>query len=253
VTPAWPQGKERPNGIIGAFSDTNTNTFEGHAFRMRTATGGLLMEYTARKSGRMSFDTGEAVVISGCGDHKDDFPLWDAGRDKEFEALSHDHAAPCVGPSKAWSCVKYYSRVEHDARNRSLYGFAPGEVPPKRQGVTFDTSYTAQIGKVPKITPLGAGYHKMTMTAKLKELLTEWYHARKLDSMKDHGVIAGGYTNNDVVKIDKVGVVCAVGGVRKGAHRAFAHQTWPWDAGRAICRITPPSARVLCGFCAAQD
>ena len=30
------------------------------------------------------------------------------------------------------------------------------------------------------------------------------YQLRKLDSLKDHGVIAGGYTNNHVVKFDKV-------------------------------------------------
>jgi hypothetical protein len=35
-------------------------------------------------------------------------------------------------------------------------------------------------------------------------LLTEWYQLRKKDSMVDHGVIAGGYTNNDVVKFDKI-------------------------------------------------
>ena len=44
-------------GEIGAFSDMNTNTYEGHAFRLRSKEGALLLEYVARKTGRMSFDT----------------------------------------------------------------------------------------------------------------------------------------------------------------------------------------------------
>merc|ERR1712159_952767 len=34
--------------------------------------------------------------------------------------------------------------------------------------------------------------------------LTDWYQERRNDSMKPHGVIPGGYTNNDKVLIDKV-------------------------------------------------
>ena len=37
---------------------------------MRTEGGGLLLEYVARRSGRMSPDAGEAVVITPCGDHQ---------------------------------------------------------------------------------------------------------------------------------------------------------------------------------------
>ena len=43
--------------MIGAFSDMNTNTYAGHAFRLRTKEGALLLEYVARQTGRMSFDT----------------------------------------------------------------------------------------------------------------------------------------------------------------------------------------------------
>ena len=32
----------------------------------------------------------------------------------------------------------------------------------------------SQIGKIPKITPLGAGYLKMTMTAKMRDLVLDW-------------------------------------------------------------------------------
>jgi hypothetical protein len=44
-------------GVIGAFSDMNTNTYAGHAFRLRTSKGALLLEYVATPTGRMSFDT----------------------------------------------------------------------------------------------------------------------------------------------------------------------------------------------------
>ena len=168
---------------------------------------------------------------------QDDFPLWDVGRDKEFEALVHDHATPCFpsDTSKAWSCVRYLSRSMISSRNRSLYGFQPGEVmmhvcyristimasknarefsfwsyllfaqvAENRLYDTFDKTYTAQIPKIPKITPSGAGYLHMTMTDKLKEISMEWYQMRRNDSLIPHGVIAGGYTNNHVVNFDKV-------------------------------------------------
>jgi len=60
------------------------------------------------------------------------------------------------------------SREEVALRNRSAYGFQEGEVSPNRVYNTFDKTYTSQIGKIPKITPLGAGYLKMTMTDTLK-------------------------------------------------------------------------------------
>ena len=44
----------------------------------------------------------------------------------------------------------------------------------------------------------------MSFTQPMHDALTEWYAARRHDSMKPHGVIPGGYTNNDHVLIDKV-------------------------------------------------
>ena len=132
--------------------------------------------------------------------------MWDSGRDEEFEALVHDHSTPCdpSGASELWSCVNYLSRSMVAARNRSLYGFQPGEVSQGRLHDTFDKTYTSQIPKIPKITPAGAGYLHMTMTDKLKEITMEWYQMRRNDSLIPHGVIAGGYTNNHVINFDKV-------------------------------------------------
>jgi len=67
-----------------------------------------------------------------------------------------------------------HSREEVALRNRSAYGFQEGEVSPSRVYNTFDKSYTSQIGKIPKITPLGAGYLKMTMTDTLKVQERRW-------------------------------------------------------------------------------
>lgn len=156
----------------------------------------MILQYVARKSDRGNTH----VAITPCGDMNNEFPLWDDGRDEEFAALLHDHSSPCLpyNISKHWSCVKYYTREDIAARDKSLYGFQPGEVGNKQQTnnfiiiwfetlidwlfqtherrtyQTYDTSYTAQIAKVPKVTPDGAGYQKMTMTNKMKELLLEW-------------------------------------------------------------------------------
>ncbi|KAH8070712.1 RNA binding-protein [Aureococcus anophagefferens] len=59
------------------------------------------------------------------------------------------------------------------------------------------------INRIPKVTA-GPGYAKMSFTQPMHDALTEWYAARRHDSMKPHGVIPGGYTNNDHVLIDKV-------------------------------------------------
>mmetsp|Transcript_30342 Transcript_30342/g.68027 ORF Transcript_30342/g.68027 Transcript_30342/m.68027 type:complete len:465 (+) Transcript_30342:40-1434(+) len=197
--------QEVDSGLIGALTDRMTNSYEGHFFRMRTASGALIMEYKAwaHSGGR------KTVYIKPCGKHTDaDYPLWDEGRAAEFEALAHDHDAPCLPANPAmsanWSCVKYWTREDAHFRNRSLYGFQPGEVAKYREYQTFDTSYTAQIGKIPKITPVGAGYLKMSMSSGLKELLLEWYKLRRRDAMTPHDVIPGGYTNNDKVLFHKV-------------------------------------------------
>jgi hypothetical protein len=52
-------------GVIGAFSDMNTNTYAGHAFRLRTSKGALLLEYVATPTGRMSFDTVQTHMFCG--------------------------------------------------------------------------------------------------------------------------------------------------------------------------------------------
>jgi hypothetical protein len=161
--------------------------------------GGLILEYISRMNRASSSST--HVAITPCGDMDNDFPLWDEGRDEEFASLIDDHTAPCLpaNNSKYWSCVKYYTREEVLARDKSLYGFQPGEVSdsyshsspwyasltdwffgwfwqtaPRRTYQVHDGSYTAQIAKVPKVTPGGAGYQKMRMTNTLKDLLLEW-------------------------------------------------------------------------------
>mmetsp|Transcript_43438 Transcript_43438/g.87823 ORF Transcript_43438/g.87823 Transcript_43438/m.87823 type:complete len:388 (-) Transcript_43438:150-1313(-) len=186
----------------------NTNTYSGHAFRVRTTAGVLLMEYKAPPKGSSyGMDSTDAMAkISPCGNLRADVPLWGEGREQEFEALAQSHSNPCLpaNRSKLWSCVKYYSREDVRSRNASLYGFQPGETGTHRLHNTFDKSYTSQISKIPKLTPRGPGFLKMGMTEKLKALLLEWYQLRKTDSLVDHGVIAGGYTNNDKVAFDKI-------------------------------------------------
>ena len=57
---------EIPSGIIGAFSDITTNTYGGHAFRMRSASGALLKEHVVLPKNRPS---SAPVVVEPCGDY----------------------------------------------------------------------------------------------------------------------------------------------------------------------------------------
>lgn len=91
------------------------------------------------------------------------------------------------------------------ARNKSLYGFQSGEVSEHRVHTTYDAGYVGHIPKMPKIVPGGAGYMKMSMTQRLKDILLDWYQQKRLDgTLKIHEVIPGGYTNNDKVTMGKV-------------------------------------------------
>lgn len=83
-------------------------------------------------------------------------------------------------------------------------GGLAAQVSGKRLYDTFDKTYTSQIPMIPKVTPSGNGYQIMNMTDRLRDLLLDFYEARKHDSMISHGVIAGGYTNNDKVEFHKI-------------------------------------------------
>ena len=192
-------GVEVPQGVLMPLSEAARESYVGHVFRVKWQD---LLVYETKVSEKTRRD--RKLSIGGCGELKEN-PRSTA-RDAEFAELMHDVSRPCLPAEKSaqWSCVKYLTLEDLKLRRKEDYGLLPNETQStRRHFMTTDDSYVSQIGKIPQVSP-GPGYAKMTFTKELKRLLGDWYLARRNDSLRVHDTIPGGYTNNDVVKIDKV-------------------------------------------------
>lgn len=195
-----PYGEEFAQGTILPLSDTTRDSYGGHAFRVRATDGTVLREVVMGGANKNI-----AVKVEACGAVAAALastPLV-SKRAAEFEALLHAPDKPCEGPSSEWSCVKYTGEAELRERDPTAYGIQPGETHQGRWHTTVDHTYVSQIGRIPAISP-GPGYAKMTFTDAMRDAVGEWYQLRRNDSMKTHGTIPGGYTNNDHVLIDRI-------------------------------------------------
>lgn len=194
------QGEEHNQGLLEPLGETTHQSFEGHAFRIRRTVGAREVVAEAFLDSKRS----RRISVEACGDAlalQSEAPL--SPRSSEFEQLLHAPDKPCEGPSQQWSCVRYLHEDDLRKRDPRDYGLQPGEVGKHREFKTVDESYVSQISSIPRVSD-GPGYAKMSFTQPLHAALTDWYQERRNDSMKPHGVIPGGYTNNDKVLIDKV-------------------------------------------------
>ena len=81
---------EMHSGDIEPFASMHQDSFSGHAFRARTRGGTLVMEHVVRSGQR-----DKLVKVQPCGGvGEGEIPLWDEGRDKEFEV------GECVSDSR---------------------------------------------------------------------------------------------------------------------------------------------------------
>ena len=194
------EGEQHDVGILEPLGEVMHQSFEGHAFRVRR----MLGEQEVVAETLLGRSTRQRVLVEACGAAlaaQSEAPV--SPRAAEFEALLHAPDKPCEGPSHEWSCVRYLNEEDLRQRDPRDYGLQPGEVSKHREFKTVDESYVSQIAQIPRVTD-GPGYAKMSFTRPLHDALTDWYRERRNDSMKPHGVIPGGYTNNDKVLIDKV-------------------------------------------------
>eukprot|EP00633_Aureoumbra_lagunensis_P004753 CAMPEP_0197317340 /NCGR_PEP_ID=MMETSP0891-20130614/46584_1 /TAXON_ID=44058 ORGANISM="Aureoumbra lagunensis, Strain CCMP1510" /NCGR_SAMPLE_ID=MMETSP0891 /ASSEMBLY_ACC=CAM_ASM_000534 /LENGTH=422 /DNA_ID=CAMNT_0042807285 /DNA_START=197 /DNA_END=1465 /DNA_ORIENTATION=- len=192
-------GNEKPQGEIMPLSDTVRNSFAGHAFRARWSKNKdiIVAEFI------MPIGKREVIeYIQNCEDIGTNLRV--TARDAEFASLSHDPGAPCQGASKDWSCIKYLTAADLSLRNKNEYGLQPNETLRESNAYrTVDDSYIRQIPNIPSVSN-SPGYHKMSFTQPMRDILIDWYFLRRNDSMHKHDVIPGGYTNNHKVAIDKI-------------------------------------------------
>lgn len=104
------------------------------SFRVRTYNDELVMEYQVPAEGPVQ------PVVRACGNLASQEPaLYPEGKDAEFQSLVHDQNAPCVGPTRDWSCIRRLSREEWLARGSEGYGFLANETTPNRVGLQTDS------------------------------------------------------------------------------------------------------------------
>mmetsp|Transcript_904 Transcript_904/g.2169 ORF Transcript_904/g.2169 Transcript_904/m.2169 type:complete len:437 (+) Transcript_904:42-1352(+) len=199
-------GHEKDVGYIGPADDQEQHTFIGHTFRAYTNSEVegdariLVMEHLVSSEH-------EDITIGVCDGLVERVQAQNAeSRNREFEALTHDQAAPCEPPGKSslWSCVRFVPKEEYAARTSEFYGYATAEEAGDRHiGDEFDEGYTQHIHLMPRLTD-GPGFLKMNFTKRLRDALLPWYEERKKDSLQRHEPIGGGYTNSQVYHFDKI-------------------------------------------------
>ena len=178
-------GEEHDVGILEPMGEVMHQSFEGHAFRVRRTLG----EKEVVAETLLARTTRQRVVIEACGAAlaaQSEAPL--SPRAAEFEELLHAPDKKCEGPSHEWSCVRYLHEEDLRQRDPRDYGLQPGEVSKHREFKTVDESYVSQIPQIPRVTD-GPGYAKMSFTQPLHDALTDWYQARRNDSMVSSGVL----------------------------------------------------------------
>jgi len=187
-------GEEKAPGVLPAFETQTGNSYNGHAFRVRTFHGVLIAE------ARVIKDSNKIQKIETCGDIESvETQLYEEGRAEEYESLMLNN--PCEGPSSDWSCVRKLDEEEYNARNPDEYGFTKAESP-HREGVTIDYGYVKQIPSIPKVSQ-GPGYLHMKMPPKMWKLLKEWFNNNR-GAIETHEAIPGGYTNNEWLGMTKL-------------------------------------------------
>mmetsp|Transcript_115916 Transcript_115916/g.322770 ORF Transcript_115916/g.322770 Transcript_115916/m.322770 type:complete len:432 (+) Transcript_115916:57-1352(+) len=198
-------GAEREPVLMAPRESAQQNTFQGHLFHFRSAkTNVFLFGYRVPKT-----PPTEPVSVPACdgtAQEAQQVDKLDEGRWLEFERLVHDQAAPCMGPSSNWSCVRFVSPDELGQRESLAYGFHKGETGTSayKVGQTEDHLFANQQGFIMNVTNYEGGYLKMEMTDGIKKALYPWYEQRLKDAVIRHGVIPGGFSNNHIVEFDKI-------------------------------------------------
>mmetsp|Transcript_6645 Transcript_6645/g.27883 ORF Transcript_6645/g.27883 Transcript_6645/m.27883 type:complete len:464 (-) Transcript_6645:1231-2622(-) len=199
-------GAEVAQGTVMPLAETSRDSYDGHAFRVRSAANQSLVlaeHVVGNQRGSTRPHQPDVVAVRACG-ALSRTNARSTLRDAEFRALIHPpQECDESTPSKDWSCVRYLGPEQLKKRDPRKYGIQPNETTPARAHITVDDTYVAQIPRIPRVTT-SPGYQKMSFTQNLKDILVDWYAQRRNDSLKPHGVIPGGYTNNDKVSIDKV-------------------------------------------------
>lgn len=214
------EGDEVENCEIESGGSIPVQTYSNHHFRIYgKATSGddsddddqlvLLKEHKVAETPK------DAVLIVGdCDEIAAIFEKRIASLDEQMRALAHDQAAPCLpqDDSSKWSCVHHISKQDYEARLANhagtLYGFNSTEEALTRDiGETVDKVWSHQIPLIPRISQ-SPGYLKMSFTKRMQEVLLPWYGQHKKggpqDSVYEHRVIPGGFTNSHTIPMSIV-------------------------------------------------
>lgn len=93
---------------------------------------------------------------------------------KELDHLVHDQNAPCEGPSKYWSCIRWVSEEEFANRDRMMkYGFRAEDEPEWGRPIGQEDGYESDY-RMTQVPIFATGILKMSMPDDLYEVFKGW-------------------------------------------------------------------------------
>jgi len=173
-------GKEGQRDTLQPGQGTDRNSFQGHIFRVRqTTTGILLQEHTCDREQ-------PTTHITSCRQATENahyMPVFKPNDVESTLSLVHDQAAPCepAGQSQLWSCVKTLPAGEEHVPKKK-FGFQEADVVGKTQECgernlydTTDDGYSNKKHRlgVKRVTE-GPGYLKLSIKPEVMALLKKW-------------------------------------------------------------------------------
>jgi len=194
-------GVEKHVATLDPGDEVRQDTFEHHIFHARSQMSGRLLH-----SLEVIPPQKLEAKITPCKGMEEDVKGLDQSRWAEFDALVADPAAPCVGPSSKWSCIRHVSAEDVAKRTPAEYGFTHEESKgtPYEAGTQEDRTHDWQVKHIQNATEYHTGYVKMRMPSELYEKLHTWQRKNVDKHGKKHETIPGFFTNSHVVDMSKL-------------------------------------------------
>eukprot|EP00658_Telonema_sp_P-2_P019818 TRINITY_DN1779_c0_g1_i1.p1 TRINITY_DN1779_c0_g1~~TRINITY_DN1779_c0_g1_i1.p1 ORF type:complete len:385 (-),score=74.83 TRINITY_DN1779_c0_g1_i1:780-1934(-) len=172
-------GREAQTEVLMPRSTATRHTFQGHVFRARVhqsmlAGGVMIAEYTIQPHPTN-------WNIRDCAQANLSAVAVRVGQEQVLP-LVHDQAAPCLGPSAEWSCIRHVSPQEYFNRDSQAYGFqdrddlaVSSDCKFRKEGDDTDRHYSVLSKRMeaPRVTD-GPGFLKVSMPPKLAHALYQW-------------------------------------------------------------------------------
>jgi len=189
-------GREHDLRLVEPGAMTQEDTFAGHVFRCYAAPERkLVYEHEARRP--------ESVVVEACDSLQPFVTTQETARNITLESLVLPVDQQCLpeGVSSKWSCTRVLAMDDVLAREPEMYGLPTGQNEAKQPDhAIVDTGVVQHIINIPRVSPKGPGFLRMSFTPPMREVL-EWWRTVDKAKMNKREFVPGGYTNGESVEM----------------------------------------------------